>query len=139
MLILSCQFPNWKLRWGKDVMQVIERLFAGKKLVLYENIIGNDLILICYGGDQPHVGAIALAQPYCDLSGKNTVSVSIISALGHKDSLIAYHMAERVAKALQCTVSAVCGIHYDGISHEDIAMIIDLCKQMVEEYLEHKA
>ena len=113
-----------------------ERLFAGEKLILEVKRVGGDLSLLLYGGVAPHVGAAALAQPYHSAaSGRDTACVSVLSAYGHKDAVLAQRLAEQAVKAFGCTVSVVCGIHYDGLAHAQIDALMELATDMVDEQL----
>lgn len=83
-------------------------------LVLRVFRIGRDLSVILTGG-QPHVGGVALAA-----RGKT----DMLELAGHHDGGVARQMASKLAQRLDCAVAVACGIHYDGITREEIAFVV---------------
>lgn len=95
---------------------------------------GNDLSLTIYGGDIPHIGAVAVSvcsQALHD-PGKTTVTDNLLALQGHKDGELAVRVANRLAKHFGCTVSVACGIHFREASSAEIAEIVSLVMGMVE-------
>lgn len=104
-----------------------------EKVVLEQNIIlelsvvrlGEDLSVTISGGDRPHIGSVALAVPRESLTGDGSISstVSVINVVGHKDDVICTEVAGLVASAANCVVTVSCGIHFDGISPEQMRIL----------------
>ncbi len=108
----------------------------GHELVLEATFLGKDISVLIYGGDEHHIGGIALAYPtrshYRDAT---TISVSTITAPGHKDYVVANSAAEKISKSLNTTVTVSVGIHVDNASKEMIQQILDSVESMTDEFL----
>jgi hypothetical protein len=87
--------------------------------------IGEDIVVAIWGGERPHIGAVAAAQPRPSLADPNVISasVSVICFLGHKDDNLAKKTAETLAAALNTRVVVTVGIHWDDLSQADISVI----------------
>lgn len=115
-------------------MYELERLISNQKITLKAVLIGNDIQVLCYGGDKPHIGAVSLAVPY--ESGNMTgASVSTLTALTHREDLISRQLAEGFCKSLKASVAVSCGIHFDQISKELILEIQDVVMDMSKELI----
>ena len=88
-------------------------------------LIGEDIVVSIWGGQKPHIGAVAAAQPRPSLENSNVISasVSVICFLGHKDDNLAKKTAETLAAAFNAKVVVTVGIHWDDLSQEDIQRI----------------
>jgi len=95
--------------------------------------IGKDLLVAIWGGDSPHIGAVAIAQPRPSLRDKDTISAtaSVFCFLGHKEDLIAKEAAERIASALNTNVVATAGIHWDYIDEAGITCVMENSRELV--------
>ncbi len=98
---------------------------TGKHRVSVEkHWIGDDLLLILKGGEQPHVGAMVSCEP-----GKEAT----ITRLGtHKDHIVLQPLAETACAKYKTTVVAVGGIHIDNATKEDIELVVQHCKRLEE-------
>lgn len=107
------------------------------RFVLYMTItsMGDDLCVSLYGGDSPHIGALALAIPHPNLRDPEKIdaSVSMLAVTGHKESELAKKIAFTLATNFNSTVSVSCGIHLDNASSEDITDVLGASKKMLEE------
>ncbi|WP_270403450.1 isopentenyl-diphosphate Delta-isomerase [Candidatus Collinsella stercoripullorum] len=81
-----------------------------------------------------HVGATAQAIPRPEPG--RTATVSILAVPCHRDEIPAHDIAAIVATALRVPVTATCGIHVDDASKEDIAQLVDVCRQVGERVIE---
>ncbi len=88
-------------------------------------LIGDDILVAIWGGEKPHIGAVAAAQPRPSLKDPNVMSssASVICYLGHKEDELAKTAAETLAAALNTNVVVTAGIHWDDLSQEDIRRI----------------
>ena len=95
--------------------------------------IGQDLLVAMWGGERPHIGAVAIAQPRPSLRDESAVSAtaSVFCYVGHKDDLLAKESAERISAALDRNVTVTVGIHWDDIDEADIKMIVGNSRQLV--------
>jgi len=88
--------------------------------------IGNDMLIAVWGGEKPHIGAVAVAQPRASLKDPNitSASTSVICILGHKEDQIAKQIAEKISATLNTLVIVTAGIHWDDISDQGIRKVI---------------
>src|SRR5262245_28791326 len=75
--------------------------------------IGSDLLVSIWGGDRPHIGSVAAAQPRPSLKDPEATSAtaSVLTYLGHKDDVTAKFVAEALAGAFGTNVVVTAGIH----------------------------
>ena len=100
-------------------------------------LIGEDIVVSIWGGQKPHIGAVAAAQPRPSLADSNVISasVSVICFLGHKDDNLAKKTAETLAAAFNAKVVVTVGIHWDGLSQADISVINKNGEMLVDSVL----
>ncbi|MDP6709035.1 MAG: hypothetical protein QF893_22055 [Alphaproteobacteria bacterium] len=100
--------------------------------------IGDDLLVYIWGGDRPHIGAVAAAQPRPSLADPDTVSAtaSVLTYLGHKEDEVVKWAAEAIAAALDTNVVVTAGIHWDDLSAEAVGIVLSRCKEIVAKLLE---
>ena len=99
--------------------------------------MGKDLNISIYGGDIPHIGAIALGIPRPSLENKNKISssVSVLTITGHKEDVIVQKVAKILSSTLNSTVVVSCGIHIDNITFNDIGNLNSLIDNLVDELI----
>ena len=92
--------------------------------------IGDDYLVAIWGGERPHIGAVAAAQPRPSLESPEVTSAtaSVICFPGHKELEIARAVSEKLAAALGASVVVTAGIHWDNISNEGIAKVMSNTK-----------
>ena len=101
--------------------------------------IGGDLLVAIWGGDRPHIGAVALAQPRPSLkdSGIMSATASVICVVGHKEDDLVKEASEFLASALKNRVVVTAGIHWDNLDEEGIRAVKQnsqiLVKRIAEE------
>jgi hypothetical protein len=95
--------------------------------------IGNDLLIAIWGGDKPHIGAVAVAQPRPSLKDSSVVSAtaSVFCYVGHKDDVIAKESAEKLSAALNRNVTVTVGIHWDDLQEVGIKTVVENSQQLV--------
>jgi gallate decarboxylase subunit D len=88
--------------------------------------VGDDLLVAIWGGERPHIGAVAFAQPRPSLKDPKATSatVSVICALGHKEDDLVKAVSEILAAALNTRVVVTAGIHWDDLDAEGIAAVL---------------
>ncbi len=103
--------------------------------------IGTDLLVAIWGGEKPHIGAVAVAQPRPSLRDPNVVSAtaSVICLPAHKEDELAKMIAVTLAAALNTPVVVTAGIHWDNISQEGIGRVITNSKTLVSLILKQAA
>jgi len=104
-------------------------------------LIGQDLLVAVWGGENPHIGAVSVAQPRPSLKDPEITSAtaSVICLPGHKEDELAKAVSEILAAALNTSVVVTAGIHWDNISEEGIQMVIGNSKILVDLILERIA
>ena len=95
---------------------------------------GDDIVIVVGGGDQPHVGAVVVAQP----SGHRTndVSCSVITIPPHKEEVVARPIAEAVCNASGRVTVVTAGIHEENIEPAGIHVYVILAETMAGELAE---
>jgi DNA-binding IclR family transcriptional regulator len=97
--------------------------------------MGEDWSVAIFGGERPHIGAVALGvpAPSAHTPGKVNASVSVLTVTGHKEDELARAAAEILARRLARVVVVSCGIHKDAITAEEIDSFRWLVSQAVED------
>ncbi|MBA7707468.1 hypothetical protein ES703_116340 [subsurface metagenome] len=100
--------------------------------------IGEDLLVAIWGGEKPHIGAVAVAQPRPSLKDESVVSAtaSVFCYLGHKDDIIAKQAAEKLSATLNTNVTLTVGIHWDDLDEAGIRTILGNSQQLVNMIIE---
>ena len=101
-------------------------------------MIGSDLLIAIWGGEKPHIGAVAVAQPRPSLKDPKvtSASASVICLVGHKEDELAKAAAEILAAALETQVVVTAGIHWDNLAPEGIQHVVRNSEILVDKILE---
>ncbi len=86
--------------------------------------VGSDYVCHIHGGDW-HVGAVALAQWRDDRAEAECLIVGI-----HKEKDIAVYAATQLCSATRRSAVCIAGIHFDGITKDDIQDISSAANQL---------
>lgn len=88
-------------------------------------LIGADILVYIWGGDRPHIGAVAAAQPRPSLADENRRSAtsSVLTYLGHKEDEVVKLVSEQLSAVLDTHVVVTAGIHWDGLDQNEIRAI----------------
>lgn len=86
---------------------------------------GAGVTLHLYGGERPHVGAVAMAVPRPSLRdpARTSATASVLAVTGHKDDELAKPLAELAAARLGQVAVVVVGVHVDAATPDDIARL----------------
>ncbi len=97
-------------------------------------LIGQDVLVAIWGGEKPHIGAVAMAQPRPSLKDPDVTSstVSVFAYVGHKEDELAKATAEILAAALNTRVVVTAGIHWDNLPKKGIRQIIRNAEILVD-------
>ncbi len=97
-------------------------------------LIGNDVLVAIWGGEKPHIGAVAVAQPRPSLRDPEVTSssASVFCLVGHKEDELAKAAAEILAAALETHVVVTAGIHWDNLAPEAIQQIVGNSEILVD-------
>ena len=96
-------------------------------------LIGEDLLVAIWGGEKPHIGAVAMAQPRPSLKDPAVTSAtaSVFCYVGHKEDQVAKAAAEVLAAALKTRVVVTAGIHWDNLKADGIQRVIANSEKLV--------
>lgn len=98
------------------------------------HLIGKDLLVAIWGGDTPHIGAVAAAQPRPSLKDPEVISAStsVICYVGHKEDSLAKAASEYLAATFNTRVVVAAGIHWDNLTDEDIGQVLKNSEVLLE-------
>lgn len=115
----------------------MEKCYDELRVRLRMERMGNDLCVMISGGDAPHIGSVAIAEPRESLrrDGSRSATISTFNFIGHKDDEIANAVARAVAAQANCRTVVLCGLHYEKIDSEKIAAIHTLTERMIHDIL----
>lgn len=117
---------------------LFEKLSGRHTIYLETKSIGKDLLIAVFGGDDHHIGGVAVAYPtQSHYRDSLTISVNSITLPGHKDYVIANSSAEKMCKALSRPVVSTVGIHYDAATPKEIQEIIATVDSLIDEAISY--
>jgi len=90
--------------------------------------MGDDLNVVVYGGDRPHIGAVAVASVEDD----GSIHVREIVIGSHREDAVATPAAERIAAALNTSVCVCAGMHWDQIDAAGIETVLNNARLLVD-------
>ena len=109
------------------------------KLYLIAVFSGDDLIIVIFGGDRPHVGSVSVAYPpFTDeekKKGKDGVVLNTIPLPGHKDYVVSEMVAEKVSRVLGRVVVVSVGIHIEKASKAEIEEVLKNSEKLADSFL----
>ncbi|MBW2038161.1 MAG: hypothetical protein JRI46_00970 [Deltaproteobacteria bacterium] len=119
---------SWKVSEKKGELEVFAQV----------EVLGDDLLVILWGGTRPHIGAIGVAQPRPSLKDPKTISAtsSVFTFLGHKEDVLVKAMSEELASRLNKKVVVVAGMHWEELKGKEIGEVIEICQRLKERILE---
>ncbi len=120
-------------------MDMLGRIYVRTENCLYQIEaeavrIGTDILVYIWGGDRPHIGSIAAAQPRPSLEAPSRVSAtaSVLTYPGHKEDALVKDAAELLAAELETCVVVTAGIHWDNLDETGIRSIETLCRDLIQ-------
>lgn len=99
---------------GYPIRAQVERLYLGADVGVY-------------GGCCTHVGAVTLADP--------TGQIQTILRQRHRDDTVSERFAAALSQAWQEPVCVRCGIHYDGVTRQELTDILAACDRLLEQII----
>lgn len=108
-----------------DKMKIVSE-FQGHSIELLAPWQGGDLLVEIRGGCRPHIGCISTCW-----FEKGEMKFKKLLLPEHRDDVIGDRFSKALARQLHTTVCVVCGIHYDGVSKDDIAEIVAETERML--------
>lgn len=94
--------------------------------------MGQDILVSVWGGTRPHIGAVGVAIPRPSLKNpkKWSATSSNFTFIGHKEDTLVKMMSERLAARLRRNVVVTAGIHWDGITLNEVKAIQNLTQKL---------
>ena len=90
--------------------------------------IGQDLCIMIFGGDVPHIGAVSY--------GGRTRSVETVRFEDHKEWLVNERLLPMLQEALPGNFILTSGIHIDNITKDQIGLVLELCEDLSRSLIE---
>jgi hypothetical protein len=88
--------------------------------------IGKDWNISVFGGDRPHIGAVALASPE-----NPETPCQLLCLTNHREGDIAKSLASAMANHFSSAVCVSCGIHLDNITRDEIQMVYIIVEKFI--------
>ena len=103
--------------------------------------IGMDLLVAVWGGERPHIGAVAAAQPRPSLKDplRLSATASVFCYVGHKEDQLAREAALAIAAAVNSAVVVTAGIHWDNLDEDGIDQVVKNSRTLIKLILEQLA
>lgn len=100
--------------------------------------VGPDILVYVWGGERPHIGAVAAAQPRPSLAdpSKTSATASVLSYVGHKEDGVAKEMAEAISARFNTNAVVTAGIHWDNLPPDGIQIIVDRCREILGQVID---
>lgn len=122
----------------KDVKCITLESGEGRwKVYLIAYFLEQDINVMIYGGETPHIGAVALAIPRASLRKPEQISASasVLCVTGHKEDQLARDAAIKLASISGSVICVSVGLHIDSASDKDIEMLVKNYDKTVSEFL----
>lgn len=95
--------------------------------------LGRDLVILIYGGEKPHIGAVAVSVPRPSRRNPLKISstTSVFTLMGHKEDLIARNAAAKLARTTNSVTVVLMGIHVNKATKSDIKLLVKNAEKAV--------
>ncbi len=119
----------------------VETRTGNRDLTAAVRRIGDDVLVAVWGGERPHIGAVAAAQPRPSLEdpAKRSASASVLCYVGHKEDLLAREIALAVASRVNAAAVVTAGIHWDNLDPDGIDQVVRNSRLLLDRILERLA
>ncbi|PLX75643.1 MAG: hypothetical protein C0615_07760 [Desulfuromonas sp.] len=106
----------------------------GFQVTAAAQLLGDDLLVTCTGGDKPHIGAVAVAYPRPSINDpeKLSASANVICLSGHREDELARSAALKLCRAIGRTVTVVAGMHWDKIDAQGIRQVVANVEELID-------
>lgn len=95
------------------------------------------MLVYIWGGEAPHIGAVAMATPRPSLADPtiSSATASVFTYVGHKEDRLVQFIAEQLATELESKVVVTAGIHWDNLHRQGIKMVESNAQDLTEHLL----
>ena len=133
---------------SKEELRHVREIEGESPYIVWTDIYatGDDIQVIVGGGDRPHVGAIALAEPGTTthpVTGEtiknveeDSCKITAISGQGHKEKEVAIAFAKAFCVAFEVNVAASVGIHIDDATKEEIVIFTENINRLISKSID---
>jgi hypothetical protein len=99
--------------------------------------LGEDLVVGIGGGERPHVGALAVAEPRPSGNKPDVISStsSVITLLSHKDDIVAREAADSIARETSRVVTVTAGIHVENATEKEIETLLENSRRVTQKII----
>ena len=108
----------------------LRRSLMGAALTAYVNCLPEGIHVGIFGGTLPHIGAVSVVDPEGNITTQQFDR--------HRDGVVSERWARALAEAGCFPAVITAGIHYDGLSREQIAEVVALTDELLEELLDEQ-
>ncbi len=117
----------------RDIKIVDYKMSFDASITVQAGRVGEDIHLLLFGGEKPHIGCVVMAIPRPSLlgNGMSGATSSVLNVLGHKDEGICRLLAEEVCKAQNRLTICAGGFHVDHLSIKQIEEVKRVVKEEV--------
>ncbi|MGQ9722567.1 MAG: prenylated flavin chaperone LpdD [Candidatus Jordarchaeum sp.] len=100
-------------------------------------LLGDDLVVGIGGGERPHIGALAVAEPRPSRAKPDVISStsSVITLLGHKDDIVAREAADSLASETNRVVTVTAGIHVENATKKEIETLLANSRRVIQKII----
>ncbi|MDE6259422.1 MAG: hypothetical protein K2M42_00945 [Oscillospiraceae bacterium] len=105
----------------------LTRELMGAPVTAHAICLPSGLQVTVYGGTLPHIGAVSVVDPQGNVTTQQFPT--------HKDGVVSQRWAQAISEAGYCPVVIAAGIHYDGLSREQIGDVVKLTDDMLVKLL----
>ena len=118
----------------ESIRVFVEDPESGRRMEAFANRVGDDLVIVVGGGEQPHVGCVVLAQPTPSKTAGRTwsASCSVLTIPPHKEEPIARGIAVRLAETIGRPIVVTAGVHDDDLDAEGVSVYLRLGEELAE-------
>jgi len=106
----------------------MQKTVLNRTLTAEVSELDEGILVLLTGGDRSHIGAVSMTAP-----GE---ALQTLERTGHRDAEVSRIWAERLAAACGQPVTVCCGIHYDQISKQGIAEVLQASAELCGEVLQ---
>ena len=105
----------------------VRRMLFNAEIFAEATFLDEGISVIIAGGNKSHIGSITTAET------KDNINTTTFP--GHKDNVVSECWARLLSEKYKCRVAVVCGIHYDNVTRDMIASIVEITDDMLMELL----
>ncbi|MEM2145397.1 MAG: hypothetical protein QW279_08545 [Candidatus Jordarchaeaceae archaeon] len=100
-------------------------------------LLGNDGEVGIGGGEKPHVGALAVAEPRPSGNKPGAISStsSVITLFSHKDDIVAREAADSIARQTNRGVTVTAGIHVENATLKEIEILLENSRRVTQKII----